>query len=44
MRYNLLAFILLGTQVVSGVKFFQSSDDIPQDVIYDFIIAGGNSC
>jgi len=44
MRYNLLAFILLGTQVVSGVKFFQSSDNLPWNVTYDFIVAGGNLC
>jgi hypothetical protein len=32
---------VLGIEVASGAVFFQNTDDLPQDVEYDFIVAGG---
>jgi hypothetical protein len=38
---GLLAFTLLGIEATLGAVFFQKMDDLPQNVEYDFIIAGG---
>ncbi|KXN84306.1 Oxygen-dependent choline dehydrogenase [Leucoagaricus sp. SymC.cos] len=39
----LLTFLLLGIQASLGAVFFSSADALPQNVTYDFIIAGGGT-
>jgi hypothetical protein len=38
---GLLAFALLSVRTASGAVFYQDAGDLPQNVDYDFIIAGG---
>jgi hypothetical protein len=40
---TLFVFSLLWTQVVFGAVFFQGPDELPEDVEYDFIVAGGKN-
>ncbi|KAJ3562420.1 hypothetical protein NP233_g9585 [Leucocoprinus birnbaumii] len=40
---KLIAFSLLSVHVALGAVFFQSPDELPQDVQYDFIVAGGGT-
>ncbi|KXN88619.1 Choline dehydrogenase, mitochondrial [Leucoagaricus sp. SymC.cos] len=42
-RPRSIAFVLLCTQAVLGAIFFQGPDDLPKNVKYDFIVAGGGT-
>ncbi|KXN87043.1 Choline dehydrogenase, mitochondrial [Leucoagaricus sp. SymC.cos] len=43
-RYQaLLTFTLIWVQAVLGAVFFQSSDELPPNIEYDFIVAGGGT-
>ncbi|KXN87041.1 Choline dehydrogenase, mitochondrial [Leucoagaricus sp. SymC.cos] len=41
--HTLLAFVLLAVTPSFGVVFFENPKDLPQDVEYDFIVAGGGN-
>jgi choline dehydrogenase len=39
-----LAFLLILCQVALSVILFNSTDDLPQGVEYDFVVIGGEPC